>query len=61
MNTPVIAMFLHDGTYDMSYNLSTPIVFTLPYLDVSIESTNDMSYNLSTHIVFTLPYLDGAL
>ncbi|KAL4240048.1 latrotoxin receptor [Mactra antiquata] len=33
LNTPIIAMFLHAGSFEFSNNLSSPIVFTLPYLD----------------------------
>ncbi|XP_053392532.1 adhesion G protein-coupled receptor L2-like [Mercenaria mercenaria] len=33
LNTPIIAMFLHTGSLDISSNLSTPVEFTLPYLN----------------------------
>ena len=35
VNTPVIAMFIHAGDIDFASNLSVPIVYRLPYLNVS--------------------------
>ena len=35
VNTPIIAMFLYGGKADIATNMSEPLTYNLPYLDVS--------------------------
>ena len=49
MNTPIIAMFIHAGDVDFTSNLSVPVIYRLPYLNVrpltepQHDKTNKMS------------------